>query len=133
MEHVDRAKAARSRAARLLEDTERRRRDRGLGARHRPTRLGVCPICGQSATVTDWRPSTDWIAVEGCSCRGFFVWAGIYDTRLTGLGEGARLDMAARIRKCRAMGHEARCTTLDGTPEGIILIRTERPDRVPRP
>ena len=53
--------------------------------------------------------------------------------RLTSLAEGPRLDLTGRIRKFRAMGHEAWCTTLDGTPEGTILVRTERPDRVPRP
>jgi hypothetical protein len=29
------------------------------------------------------------------------------------------------------MGHEAWCTTIDGTVNGAILVRTERPDRVP--
>ena len=130
MVQVDRAQTAQSRSTRLLEEAERRRRQRALDSRHRPARHGACPICKQPATVTDWRPSLDWVAVEGCSCRGFFVWAGVYDARLATLTESDRLDLAMRIRKFRAMGHEAWCTTIDGTQEGTILVRTERPDRV---
>jgi hypothetical protein len=130
-EQVDRARVAKTRAVRLVEDAERRRGERALDSRHGPTRKGTCPVCGQSATVTDWRPSIDWVAVEGCSCRGFFVWAGVYEGRLATLSDGDRLDLAIRIRKFRAMGHEAWCTTIDGTPKGTILVRTERPDRSP--
>jgi hypothetical protein len=130
MEQVDRAKAAQSRATRNLEDVERRRRQLTAGPRLRGT-LGLCPVCGQSATVTDWRPSVDWVAIEGCSCRGFFIWAGIYGSRVASLTEADRLDLSARIRTCRVMGHEAWCTTIDGTVNGAILVRTERPARVP--
>ncbi len=130
IEQVDRAKTAQNRATRNLEDVERRRQ-LTAGPRRLPAKLGLCPVCGQSATVTDWRTSVDWVAIEGCSCRGFFIWAGIYGGRVASLTEADRLDLSARIRKFRVMGHEAWCTTIDGTVNGAILVRTERPDRVP--
>jgi hypothetical protein len=34
---------------------------------------GVCGVCANPATVTDWTPLHAWIAVEGCPCGGFFI------------------------------------------------------------
>ena len=31
----------------------------------RPSTGAVCPFCGESATVTDWRPSVDWLVILG--------------------------------------------------------------------
>ena len=62
---------------------------------------------------------------------GLFVWAGIYGGRVASLTEADRLDLSARIRKFRVQGHETWCTTIDGTVNGAIIVRTERPDRVP--
>jgi hypothetical protein len=105
---------------------------RRTGRRPDPSsRVGLCPVCGHPATVTDWRPSVSWIAVEECSCNGFFVWAGAFEKRLPRLTAVDRLDLAQRIRTFRAMGHEAWCTTTDGTVDGPLVVRTERPDRSP--
>ena len=89
----------------------------------------MCPICRHAATVTDWRPSVDWIAVEECSCDGYFVRASVFTGRLPKLSAADRRELALRIREFRGMGHEAWCLTTDGTVDGPLLVRTERPDR----
>jgi hypothetical protein len=33
----------------------------------------LCAVCASPATITDWRPFEDWLAVEGCLCNGFFM------------------------------------------------------------
>jgi hypothetical protein len=131
MEEVDRARATQARSARVLEDAERSRTRRQSSLPMRgPSKSSLCPICRQPATITDWRPSVDWLAIEGCSCHGYFLWAGM-DGALETLTEGDRMELAARIRKCRAMGYEAWCATVDGTTDGPVVVRTERPDRRP--
>jgi hypothetical protein len=87
-----------------------------------------CPICGLPAIVTDWRPRLEWIVVEDCSCGGFFLWTGLPQDRLANLSAADRDDLAARIRKFRAMGHEVWGATTDGTPHGPLVVRTARPD-----
>jgi hypothetical protein len=41
---------------------------------------GACAVCASPASVTEWRPLDDWLAVEGCPCNDFFIskwlWAG---------------------------------------------------------
>jgi hypothetical protein len=132
MEEADRARVARQRAERLLEEARRRRtRPQSTLPSHMPAKPGTCPVCGHPATGTDWRPRVDWIAIEGCSCHGFFLWAGLLEDRLAELVETQRQDLAARIRSVRAMGREAWCTTSDGTLTGPLVVRSEHPDRGP--
>jgi hypothetical protein len=130
LEEVDRARATQARTANLLEDTARRRLRKSPRA---PTRgaaqQGTCPVCRQRATLTDWRPSVDWMAIEGCACNGFFVWTGLLDSRLPALTTADRLSLSLRIREVRGSGHEAWCTTADGAGTGPLVVRTERPDR----
>src|SRR5262249_20467210 len=71
----------------------------------------------------------DWIAVEECRCNGFFALASVFEGRLPKLNAAERRDLSLRIRKFRGMGLEAWCTTTDGTVDGPLLVRTERPDR----
>jgi hypothetical protein len=79
--------------------------------------------------VTDWRPSVPWLAVEGCLCNGYFLWAQLTQRRLTQLTPEMRHNLSLRIIAVRATGSEAWCTTEDGTQTGPIVVRTERPDR----
>lgn len=88
-----------------------------------------CPICDHPATVTDWRPRLDWVAVEDCPCGGFFVWARLLEWRLPRLSPTARLELAADIPRFRAMNSEAWLTTADGGVFGPVVILTQRPDR----
>ena len=95
LEQVDRAEAARERAARRLEDAHRVRAERRIqrhGLPKRPRGAGVCPLCRGPAIVTDWRPGADWIAVENCPCGDFFA--------------GARLvrGAPAQFEHCRTPG-----------------------------
>ena len=81
MEQVDRPGEVRAEPRRA----ESRRRGappptRG-GAPRLPAQVRPVSIPGQSATVTDWRASVDWVAIEGCSCRGLFDPAGISGRR----------------------------------------------------
>jgi predicted nucleic acid-binding Zn ribbon protein len=125
MEGVADAQALRAHAATLLSDST-------VGPRHpRPSRKShsACPFCGRAATVTDWRPSVPWLAVEGCPCEGFFLWTGLTQGRLTKLSRDARGRVALQIRGIRASGREAWCTTDDGTPAGSLVVRGERPDQ----
>ena len=68
---------------------------------------GLCAVCACPATITDWRPLEDWLAVDGCSCNGFFMskwlWAGPLRTMRT----AKRRELGARIRFWRANGREA--------------------------
>jgi hypothetical protein len=99
----------------------------------RPSRRsheGACPFCGRRATVTDWRPSVDWLVIEDCPCNGFFLWAGLPTARLTKLTRDTRKQLVLRVREFRARGREAWCTTEDGTETGPLVVRTERPDRL---
>jgi hypothetical protein len=91
--------------------------------------LSACPLCAHPATITDWRPGAEWIAVEDCPCAGFFVWAPLLAERVRRLTGRQRQHHAHSIRAFRAIGHEAWLTTFDGTVTGPLVIRTERPDR----
>jgi hypothetical protein len=95
--------------------------------RARTTR--ACPLCGQAATVTDWRPSVDWVVVEGCGCGGFFVSAPLFEGRLSTLSEADRRALALRIRWFRAKKREAWCVTTDGSGSGPLDIREGAPPR----
>jgi hypothetical protein len=88
-----------------------------------------CPFCGGRATVTDWRPSVDWLVIEGCPCDGYFLWAGLSKGLLTQLSRETRARLALRIRGLRGSGREAWCMTEDGTETGLLIVRAERPDR----
>jgi hypothetical protein len=86
-----------------------------------------CPLCRQRATVTDWRPRADWLAIEGCSCGGYFLRAGLLSG---GLGSPAeRLALAVSVRGFRAMDREVWLAMADGATGGPLVVRTERPDR----
>ena len=98
-----------------------------------PTRLtrqhGRCPVCAGPATLTDWRPQLDWMAVEDCPCRGFFVWTPLLDEgRLARLASEDRDILSHRVRHLRATQTEAWLTTRDGTVMGALIIRSERPN-----
>src|SRR5262245_59263323 len=65
IEHRDRSRLAIELAESLaLENARlRRRAPMRLIPTHDP-----CPVCGVTATLTDWRPDMEWMAVEGCPC-----------------------------------------------------------------
>jgi hypothetical protein len=125
MEEVDRAKIAKARAVRLLKDAGRTQAD----TRATLGMMTLCPLCGHPAVLKDWRPSLDWVCVKGCPCDGFFVVGRILDTRLPSLPPVDREEVLIRVRQFRAMGHEAWCGTTDGTVDGPLVVRTQRPDR----
>jgi hypothetical protein len=130
IEQADRAKAARNLAAGLVEETARRHAARPR-RRHIPgwPASSTCPLCAYPATLTDWRPEgADWIVVEQCPCAGFFVWAPILE-RVRTLPVQDRQNLARRVRGYR-LRHEAWLTTTDGTIEGLLVVRTDRPDRL---
>jgi hypothetical protein len=127
IEQGDRARLAIERATDLAEETRRRR----LG---QPTKLtgqdNRCPVCAGLATLTDWRPRLDWMTVEDCLCRGFFVWTALLDEgRLARLTPKDRETLSQRVRHARDSGVEVWLTTRDRTKMGALLIRTGRPDR----
>jgi hypothetical protein len=88
-----------------------------------------CPVCSRQATVTDWRPTLDWFAVEGCGCGGFFVWVRLLEGRLAGLTLAEREDLTRRVQWLRGRGREAWLVTVDGTLHGELVVRDVRPDR----
>jgi hypothetical protein len=89
-----------------------------------------CPVCGGPATLTDWRPRLDWMAVEECRCRGFFVWTSLLaEGRLDRLTPKDRTVLSQGIQHLRATQSEAWLTTRDGTVMGALIIRPVRPDR----
>jgi hypothetical protein len=124
LETVDRTREVQARAARLVRDAgrvqARGRRLRGI--------KGPCPLCGLPASLRDWRPSVDWVVVEGCPCDGFFVSGSLLDERLPTLAAVDREELALRVRQFRAMKHEAWCATIDGTVGGTLVVRTTRPE-----
>jgi len=74
MEEIERARVAKERAARRVDEVTRRH-----------TQTSTCPVCRNPARVTDWCPLA-WIAVEDCGCVGYFVWTPLLDEdRLTQL------------------------------------------------
>jgi hypothetical protein len=131
LEQVDRAEAARERAARRLEDAHRVRAERRIQRHGLPKRargVGVCPLCRGPAIVTDWRPGADWIAVENCPCGDFFAGAWLVEERLPSLNTVERQGLIRRIWAYRATGREAWLTTTHSTVDGPLVIRTARPD-----
>jgi hypothetical protein len=129
IEQSDSAQTAKHRAVRLMDDARRAQTSRRSPPDTGDRRLTACPLCVHSATMTDWRPGAEWIAVEDCPCAGFFVWAPLLTERVRRLAARNRQDLAHRIRAFRAMGHEAWLTTLDGTLTGALVVRTARPSR----
>jgi hypothetical protein len=89
--------------------------------------IGPCPLCGQAATLIDWRPAIDWVVVQGCPCYGFFVGGRILETRLPSLPAGAHENLAQDVQMLRGMGLEVWCTTTNGSVGGRLVIRAERP------
>jgi hypothetical protein len=126
LELRERGRLAIERVADLVE--ERRRRN---FAQPIPTRRpACCPVCARPATLTDWRPRLDWLTVEECHCRGFFIWTPLLDEgRLVRLTPKDREIVSERIRHLRAAQSEVWLTTRDGTLNGALIIRTVRPDR----
>ena len=123
IEQVDRARVAKETSARLLEDYGRARGER----RRQRSANGACPLCGHAATIVDWRPSVDWVVVEDCPCDGFFIRAGLLDSRLPTLPGEERQELTRRVREFRAAGLEAWCTTSDGGR--ALRVSSVRPDR----
>jgi len=127
LEEHDRARRAIDRAAGLVGETMRRRQ----GSPSIPPALTrqPCPLCGEPATLIDWRPALDWMTVDECPCNGYFVWMPlISDGRLARLTPEDRDTLSGRIRALRLTG-EAWLTTRDGTAMGALILRDERPDR----
>jgi hypothetical protein len=87
-------------------------------------------VCSGPATLTDWRPQVDWTAIEDCGCNGFFVWTPLFDEgRLGRLTPEDRETLSQRIRHLHGSESEAWLATRDGTAMGVLIIRSERPDR----
>jgi hypothetical protein len=125
VEQIHRADVAQSRAAGLFDERLQK------PARARSEKQEGCPVCRESATVTDWRPALNWFAIEHCSCRGFFIWGPLM-VRMPGLTDEDRQTLSQRIRELRARNTEAWISTRDGTPLGpSLVVRDERPDRPP--
>ena len=120
MEAVAR-EAPQPRTARLMEQNLELRRAR---------RLDRCPVCGEPASILDWRPSVPWLAVDGCRCDGSFVWTALVETRLPGLSAEDRALLSARIRSLRKTGKEAWLLTDDDTPGGALVLSDQRPEHV---
>ena len=127
LEERDRARHAIDRAAELVGDNMRRRQSAQSIRRALPRQ--PCPVCGEAATLIDWRPALHWMTVDECPCNGFFVWVPlINEGRLARLTPEDRDTLSGRIRALRLTG-EAWLTTRDGTAMGALILRDERPDR----
>jgi hypothetical protein len=127
---IDRARTTQARAASLLAETKRRRRRLMLPARSR-SRPGRCPLCGDAATYTEWRPRLLWVAIQGCPCGGYFVETVVLDWRMPGLGSSERRELAASIRGFRARKQEVWLTVppaRSAESVGRLAIRTQRPE-----
>src|SRR5262245_46144814 len=126
LERIDHAEAAQKRAARLVDRASRSHAARTRARAARDAEASWCPLCRQPATITDWRPRADWLAIEGCSCGGFFLRAGLLPG---GLGSAAeRQALAASVRGFRALGHEVWLAHANDARGGPLTIRTQRPD-----
>jgi hypothetical protein len=88
---------------------------------------GVCGVCANPATVTDWMPLHAWIAVEGCPCGGFFIRRMLWAGRLPGMARTECQELAARIREWRAVGYEVWISTTDGTLHAPLFVSSVRP------
>jgi hypothetical protein len=97
----------------------------GASAKGPTTAASVCRLCTAPATVTDWRPISDWIMVDGCSCAGYFLWAPIVE-RVRALAARKRHALVQRIQSVRESGREAWCATTNGEVMGPLVIRASR-------
>jgi hypothetical protein len=71
----------------------------------------------------------DWASIEDCRCDAFFVWTSLLTTgRLGDIPSDERAGLHARILELRTIQREAWLYTADGTPQGDLLVRMERPD-----
>jgi hypothetical protein len=88
-----------------------------------------CPLCGEPARLSDHDPSSAWIAVDGCACGGFVVWAELLAVRrLQQAPPDERTALRARIVELRAKrARAAWLTTDDGRADGRLAVRTRRP------
>jgi hypothetical protein len=121
MQNLERAERLKSQAAATVEEVTRRR------ASSTPRGVATCPLCGNLATITDWRPThLAWVVVEGCPCGDYFVSAALFEHRLARLSEAERHTLASRVRWFRAKGAEAWCTTPNGSVDGPLDIRERR-------
>jgi hypothetical protein len=124
-EEVDRAQPVQQHAARLLEDATRQRPD--PPAKGPTAAPSTCPLCTEPATVTKWRPVSEWMVVEGCSCEGYFMWAPMLE-RVRALPARERRGLVRRIRDFRKSSHEAWFATTNGLVTGPLVIRpSQRP------
>jgi hypothetical protein len=87
----------------------------------------LCAICGNATTVTNWRPTAAWLAVEGCPCGDFFVWAPLWEGRLSLLPAAERQELARRIRSVRTRGIEVWLMAVSADINGMLVISPERP------
>ena len=78
--------------------------------------------------VLDWRPSVPWVGIEDCQCDAFFVWGLLLDNdRLDILSQDECTRIRERIIELRTAQREAWLYTADGTPQGPLVVRMERP------
>jgi hypothetical protein len=84
-----------------------------------------CAVCASPATITDWRPFEDWLAVEGCPCNGFFIRRWLWAGPLRRMRRPDREALGLRIQAWRANGREAWVSTEDAA-DGRIVISGQR-------
>jgi hypothetical protein len=79
--------------------------------------------------ILDWRPSVPWASIEDCRCDAFYVWTALLDRgRFDVLPQEECARLRTRILELRAIQREAWLYTADGTPQGPLVVRTERPE-----
>ena len=78
--------------------------------------------------ILDWRPSVEWASVEDCRCDAFFVWSVLLDGRLADATAVERARLHTRILELRTIHRDAWLYTTDGTPQGPLVVRMERPE-----
>ncbi len=87
-----------------------------------------CVLCGQEATVKEVEPLEEWLAVEGCACGDFRVWAGMWNARLANLSAEDRWEISSRLRQQpRHPGGRVQLVTQDSKVSGPIVIETRGP------
>jgi hypothetical protein len=91
------------------------------------TATAACLICADSATITDWTPIQAWLAVEGCSCGGFFIGKTLWEERFPRMAKMKCQELAARIREWRAAGYEVWISTEDSTGSGSLIFSSVMP------
>ena len=82
---------------------------------------GACAVCASPASVTEWRPLDDWLAVEGCPCNDFFISKWLWAGRLRSMRKLDREELSARIQAWRANGREAWVSTEDGAGGRVVI------------